>query len=199
MITVVEGSQGSGKTMLMCYFAFLEHKERKMIYSNIEFPEMLGTTNYVFLESLEHFSSLNVSNGCLFIDEFTLWGGDSRSSSSATNKKLSVELILQCRKKNLQAVFSSQKFEYLDLRTRQQCDVLITCQKCVNKNGKLEPIISNIEISPEIEVWIKCQWINFNMNINREFSFHANPLFNKYDTKQIQKLQYKQNEGKKKK
>jgi len=199
MITVIEGSQGSGKTMLCCHLAHLDWKEGKMIYSNVDFPKMRGSPNYVYLESLKQLVELQVSKGTLIIDEYTLWGGYGRNSGSKENKNNNLEIVLQCRKKNLQMIVTTQKFQLIDKVTREQTDCLITCSKNIMQGGKLIPVISNIPLPLGTEFFIACEFIHFGLNVSRQFYFRGNDYIDMYDTLQLQKIQSLPKEEKKKK
>lgn len=189
MIAGFIGSQGSGKTMCCVYFMQLDLLEGKRVITNIDLPEWKGKPNYYFVESLKQLVEMEKYNSMIVIDEVTLWGLDNRASSSKEGKMLTTELIFQCRKQRIKLFYTAQMLS-IDKRLREQTDVYFECEKCIMEDGKLRKIISNIEISPDIEVFIKVDMLHVTGEKTNSFYFRANDFFKKYDTQQLQKTQY---------
>jgi len=116
---------GSGKTLLMVWLAFLSTRE---IYSNFR----------IYLDrfkALEITDLLELKNDIdVFIDEGYTWL-ESRTSGGILNRYLSY-IVLQSRKRTIDIIISAQMFSSLDVRFRDQCDLIIKCQKILDKRTK---------------------------------------------------------------
>ncbi len=118
MLVAIIGAMGSGKTILMVYLAT---KSKREVYSNFK----IHIPNY---KPLKITDLLDLKNNIdVFIDEGYTWL-ESRTSGSALNRYLSY-IVLQARKRLIDIIISAQMFSSIDVRFREQCDVIVKCQK----------------------------------------------------------------------
>ena len=115
MIGQTLGHLGSGKTLLLTYFALLTNKNIP-IYAN--FHIKLPNVKVIEPNELE-----DLEKGILLIDEAYLWL-DSRCSGREINRYLSY-LIFQSRKRGFNVFASSQLSSAIDLRYRFISDLNI--------------------------------------------------------------------------
>ena len=124
MLVAIIGAMGSGKTLLMVYLATKSERE---VYSNFK----IYIPNY---KSLKITDLLDLKDNIdVFIDEGYTWL-ESRTSGSALNRYLSY-IVLQARKRLIDIIISAQMFSSIDVRFREQCDIIVKCQKI--KEGKV--------------------------------------------------------------
>lgn len=111
----IVGDRGTGKTLLMTYFASKE--KRKPIFSNYLLklenyfeltPEILITIDYPSL---------------VLLDEGWSWI-ESRTSGNPINRYMGY-IIFQSRKRKIDFILTEQIFETIDVRFRLQCDIQI--------------------------------------------------------------------------
>lgn len=162
MLIAIIGAMGSGKTLLMVYLALMSVRE---IYSNFK----IHIDRYKPLEIMDLLDLKD--NIDVFIDEGYTWL-ESRTSSSHLNRYLSY-IVLQSRKRTIDIIISAQMFSSIDVRFREQCDVIIKCKK-IMKNKKI--------------AGFKYSILFVEKNIVRTFILKikkAEKLFNMYDTYQI--------------
>lgn len=121
MLISILGNLGSGKTL---FLAYLSTKIKRKIYSNF----VLKTKNYNELKVID---LLNLPNDIeVYIDEGYTWL-ESRVSSKALNRYLSY-ILLQSRKRTINIYITAQLFSTVDLRFREQSNIIIFCRKVEN-------------------------------------------------------------------
>jgi len=112
------GNIGSGKTLLLVIIG--KHSKKK-IFSNFQLDLKL-------YNELEVIDLLNLENDIIvFIDEAYTWL-ESRTSMSTLNRYLSY-IIFQSRKRNIDIFTTSQMFSSVDIRLREQSDIIIECKR----------------------------------------------------------------------
>lgn len=118
MLISVLGNLGTGKTL---FLAYISTKFNRKVYSNFELKNK-------FYEPLKVIDLLNLPNNIeVFIDEAYTWL-ESRVSSKALNRYLSY-ILLQSRKRTINIYITAQLFSTVDLRFREQSNILILCKK----------------------------------------------------------------------
>ena len=125
LLICVLGSTGSGKTLLLVYFAT---KIKRQIQSNFK----IKIDNYNKLKLVD-LINLPV-NSDIFIDEAYTWV-ESRVSSKHLNRYLSY-IVFQSRKRTIDIYTTAQMFSTIDIRFRNQSDILIFAHKIKNKGFK---------------------------------------------------------------
>ena len=134
MLASLLGHLGSGKTLLLTYLAT---KFKRPVYSNFKL-------NLVRYKPLKVIDLLNLPNNIeVFIDEGYTWL-ESRVSSKVLNRYLSY-ILLQSRKRTINIYITAQLFSTVDLRFRQQSDIIILCKKV--ENGFQYKILNTINNS----------------------------------------------------
>ena len=118
MLISILGNWGSGKTL---FLAYLSTKLKRDIYSNFK----LKVKNYKKLEIIDLMKLPN--NIEVYIDEGYTWL-ESRVSSKALNRYLSY-ILLQSRKRTINIYITMQLFSTIDLRFREQSNIIIFCKK----------------------------------------------------------------------
>ena len=121
MIIAFTGSLGSGKTLLMAYLLHEFQKIDRTILANfkLSFPY-----KQITFEDIENFKP---NNCCLGLDELEIWL-DCRSSMSKQNRIISY-FILQTRKRYVDLFFTTQTFDQVEYRLRNQTNYVIDCEK----------------------------------------------------------------------
>ena len=118
MLISVLGNLGTGKTLFLTYMASKFNRE---VYSNYE----LKLKHYKQLKVID---LLNLPNNIeVFIDEAYTWL-ESRVSSKALNRYLSY-ILLQSRKRTINIYITAQLFSSVDLRFREQSNIIIVCHR----------------------------------------------------------------------
>ncbi len=126
MLATLIGNRGSGKTTFLSY---LSTKTKRKILSNF----ILKVKNY---EKLNVDVLLNLEllhNVDVYLDEGYTWL-ESRISSSALNRYISY-IVFQSRKRDIDIYTTAQMFSSVDLRFREQSDIIIYCQPRRNLNS----------------------------------------------------------------
>jgi len=162
ILIAIIGAIGSGKTLLMVYLAFQSSRE---IYSNFK----IYLNRYKALEVMDLLELKD--NIDVFIDEGYTWL-ESRTSGSILNRYLSY-IVLQSRKRLIDIVISAQMFSSLDVRFREQCNIIIKCEKILKKKK-----IAGFKYS----------FLFVESDLVKTFFFdikHARKYFDLYDTYQI--------------
>lgn len=118
MLISIIGAIGSGKTLMCVILAFYS---KKQIYSNFQ----IDSKRYNELEVID---LLNLRrNIMVIIDEAYTWL-ESRTSLSTLNRYLSY-IIFQSRKRTIDIYITSQMFSSVDIRFREQSNLLIECKR----------------------------------------------------------------------
>ena len=117
MLITVLGPKGSGKTAFITLMALDSKRE---VYANFR----LEIENYKPLEIMDFIDLPN--NVDVMIDEAYTWI-ESRTSSFFLNRFLSY-VLWQSRKRTIDIYLTAQRFRSLDLRFRDESDVLVKCK-----------------------------------------------------------------------
>jgi len=129
MLICILGSFGSGKTLLL---AILSTQSIRTVRSNFKINiEKYKELKIIDLLDLE-------KNTDVYIDEGYTWL-ESRTSSSILNRYLSY-IILQSRKRTIDIYITAQLFSTVDLRFRDNADIII---KCLRKTEGFKYIFYN--------------------------------------------------------
>lgn len=127
MLIGIIGNIGSGKSLLNR--VLMEFSERDIL-ANFNVSEV---ERYKRLELLD---LLNLKDNVdIFIDEGYTWL-ESRTSLKKVNRFISY-IILQSRKRQIDIYITVQLFGSIDLRFRENCDIIIVCQALKNKKKQL--------------------------------------------------------------
>lgn len=121
MLVIILGPKGSGKTLFSTTRAL---KSKREVYSNYK----IDIENYNHLEVMD---LVDISNNVdIFIDEAYVWL-ESRISGFFLNRFLSY-MLWQSRKRDIDMYLTAQKFRALDVRFRDECDVIVKCKTRIN-------------------------------------------------------------------
>lgn len=180
MLIVICGKRGSGKSVFLVSQLYKHYKQGKKIYSNlnVKFPH-----EKITLSSL---LSLNFQNATIGIDEAQQYL-DCRTSSSKRNRIISY-LIFQSRKRSVDIFFTSQQFHNLDIRLRNNADLIYYCTalKKITKNDEnvLRPATTQ-EIEERNIDLIKIKKFDIGLQIAYSFIFNPKKYFTLFDTDEI--------------
>lgn len=122
MIIGFVGFRGSGKTLLMVFFAYLLYLSGKKIFSNIKlfFPyEEINPMDIVTL-------SPKLENAVILLDEIHMLA-DSRVSGGKQNRYISY-FALQSRHRNCDILYTTQQDKQAEKRIRETCDLKVICE-----------------------------------------------------------------------
>lgn len=124
MLVGIIGDFGSGKTLLMCIFSFYSNRK---VLANFE---IINNHKYTKLELT---GLLNLpKNRDIFIDEAYTWL-ESRTSMSKINQFISY-IIFQSRHIKIDLYITAQLFNSIDLRFRNNANIIINCTSIRIKN-----------------------------------------------------------------
>lgn len=123
MIIAIVGRRGQGKSALGTYRALQAHNKGIPLYAN--YALKIPYNQYISMKY--------ISNACVILDEGYLYAY-SRKSMSNANVFLSYELA-QCRKNHNTLYFITQQSSWLDLRIRDNFDIVDVC-RAYTPNGK---------------------------------------------------------------
>ena len=130
------GLQGTGKTMLMTYYAYQEFKRGRTIYSNYH----LKGIDYIPVNTLSDIEKMR--NGVFLGDELWLWVF-SRTSQSKLNKEIN-KIIMLNRKRDMDIYYTAQRYMSVDVMLRSVTNYFIyPFLKKVNNVWKLGYSIYN--------------------------------------------------------
>ena len=115
MIILLTGLLGTGKTLLLTYFADMEQLQQIFANYNIK----VDNFKRVKPEELE-----NITEGLLLIDEAYSWL-ESRTSGSTENKYLTNRIGFNSRKRGLTVIISAQVLSSIDVRFRKLAEFII--------------------------------------------------------------------------
>lgn len=119
MLIIILGILGSGKTLLLTYFA--SKLKDRIIYSNYE----LKLENYHPLKPIDLITL--PTNIEVFLDEGYAWL-ESRISASQLNRYMSY-LLFQSRKRNTNFYITAPLFSTIDKRFKLYADYIIMCER----------------------------------------------------------------------
>lgn len=118
MLILIIGARGSGKTLFASYIA---SKSKRDIYANYRL-------NLPKFKPLEVIDLLDLPNDVdVIIDEGYTWL-ESRISGSHLNRYLSY-IVFQIRKRLIDVYVTAQMFSSIDVRFREQSDVIVKCER----------------------------------------------------------------------
>lgn len=119
MIILYKGSRGKGKTLTMVRDAYKMYSNGYNIYSNMT----LSFGKYISSEDVLELNKDSMLFNCvLVLDELQLFF-DSRNFTRQKNKDFS-NFIQQSRKRNIHIFYTTQYINTVDLRIRQQTDII---------------------------------------------------------------------------
>ena len=122
-LIIILGPKGSGKTLLLTLFALLS---KRGVYANYT----IKRDNFKVLEPIDFIDLPN--NVDIMMDEGYTWL-ESRTSGFYLNRFLSY-IMWQSRKRTIDIYITAQRFMSLDVRFRDEVDVLIKCEGRYNLN-----------------------------------------------------------------
>jgi len=171
MIVLYKGARGRGKTLTMVKDAFRFFENKYKIYANFH----LAFGEFISSEEVLNLSRNSELRDCvLVIDEIELFF-DSRNFNKGESKTFS-NFLQQIRKRNMIILCTTQYTNLIDLRIRQQID-LICYPDFDKKTGfcscnyfdltKIEDDQKRVNISPCLVV------------------YNAKPIFQLYDTYEL--------------
>lgn len=171
MIVLYKGARGKGKTLTMVKDAYNYCKEGYSIYANLN----LSFGKYISSDDVLKLNRKSALRDCvLVIDEIELFF-DSRSFSKEENRTFS-HFLQQIRKRNIIILCTCQYINLVDLRIRQQLDIIsypnfdkksLFCGVNYFDLTKLEDNMSLTDFKPIFVI------------------YNAFPVFSLYDTHEI--------------
>lgn len=118
-IICFSGFQGSGKTYNSIDYIFKNKKKYNNIYSNVK----LNNIDYIYFDDIDFLLMNDVKNSIIFIDEIQYILDDKIKDSEI------YYFFCTLRKRGNIIICTSQIFERVDLKIREQIDINIQC-KC---------------------------------------------------------------------
>jgi hypothetical protein len=122
LVVGFKGLKGSGKTLAMTLFIYMEYLRGKKVYTNYEvsFPhELIDVQKLVELD-------IELQNSVIAIDELHMIC-DSRRSSKKQNILMSY-FILQSRHRSVNFYYTTQFDRQVDVRIRENTDINVVCE-----------------------------------------------------------------------
>src|SRR3990167_10034815 len=121
----IEGPMGSGKTLTTTMLGLDAHLDGRTVYANyhLEFPYRPFNED-IFYELNENNFQLN---DCLILADEGYLLADARRSSAKQNLAFAY-YVVQTRKRKVDMVFATHKFDRLDKRVRDAVTMRISCK-----------------------------------------------------------------------
>jgi len=165
----IHGWKGSGKTCLMTYLGYLDHKGGRKVYANY-------WTTYADYISLKEVSKLPdyLHDATVMLDEVHV-GADARAIFKPSNNEIN-KLATQLRKRRVILMYTTQKWTYPDKRLREQAELELECKKPREKNPKYFRVIKRDRTIPTKRD---------RDALAEKFTFYGAPYFNMYDTDEV--------------
>lgn len=168
-IVLYRGAKGKSKTLTMVKDALKYKKSGWLVYTNLtKSPFKLVSSEFIL--TLSGDSSLK--NCVLCIDEIELFF-DSRDWNRKESKSFG-RFLQQIRKRNVIILCTSQFTNLIEIRLRQQIDILVVCE--YNRKSNVSTCIyidlTSVESDP------------YNLK-SFSISYFAPPLFGLYDTNEL--------------
>jgi len=180
MIHLIEGRQGSGKTLLLVKKAKEYYTKGYKIYSNVH----LNNIPYIPL-NYDDIINCNISKALVIIDEVHLLL-PSRNWYKKSSMKIVDTFLSQIRKREIELYCTTQFIRKVDIRLREEADFIYYCSKYVKKNKEFvlctydnRSLDINTLIIIHVDVYDRYD------NNHIEFSFKGNEYYKEYDTSQI--------------
>jgi len=173
MIIGVEGSMGSGKTLLIVRYLLKDFSNGHKIFANFG----LRKIDYEPLNVMELMENNELQDVSVGIDEITVFL-DCRKSSSKMNRYISY-FILQTRKRNVNLYYTTQALSMIDKRLLEHTEFQITCEKIYNHKQEIIPDWRHYTIFDcrDMRSIRNIKITRFNMDISKYYDF--------YDTNEV--------------
>lgn len=190
MIGIFLGSQNSGKTLVMTSFAYDYYKKGYKIYSNynLNFPYELITSELLKEYTL---SNKQFNKVVFLIDEINIIF-DSRNFGKKS-QKIFTYFILQSSKRNVNILGTTQQFNTIEKRFRENVNFKCYCNRVIRLGNKYYFLQTNNRKLTKHEnhkLYIKQSYIIFNegdygssLCHNKIIYLKAEPYFGLYDTR----------------
>lgn len=167
-IIAVLGRMGQGKTLTATYLCYRAYKEGRKVYTNIKFNFPYEKLTKEFFTDYAH-AGKQINDCIVFIDEAYVYL-DSRMSASKRNKTLSY-FLLQTRKKNVTLLVTSQFLGQMDVRFRNNIDVIVYPKLYKNVKGSGRDVCKYL--------------IQYGDGQEKKRMFVANAVYGLYNTSEI--------------
>lgn len=161
MITIIEGTVGTGKTALMTLFMYLEGMDGRVLHGNYK----MDFCNAKYLEGLGRFKDWPRERCAIAIDEAHSAGFDSRESMSEINKE-NCKNVTQSRKIGSNMYFTAQDASMIDTRVREIAHCIMAPKIEIYHPESGKPLILKVyfsfhpwKISKFNKVWDGFQYI----------------------------------------
>ena len=182
MICLVFGAQGSGKTLFLAKTGYEYYKKGYTVYSNFKL-------NFPYKElDFEQMLACEYNNAIILIDEAHLWGLDARDGMSKQNKELTKKFIVQVRKQGVKLYCASQRFRQLDVRLRENSEIVIRCKKYAMIDKKIKEVFQSETFEINTPIIIELEYTHLDIERTVYKRFIANDYYSTYDTTQVIKM-----------
>ena len=179
VIILVFGSQGSGKTLYGTMQGYNYYKKGYKVYSNYQL-------NYPHEQlDFDRMMDCNYNNAVIILDEAHLWGLDARDGMSKQNKGLVKKFIVQIRKQGVILLCISQQFRQLDVRLRENAEIVIRCKKYALINKRIKEVFQSENFNKDVPIIIETEITNLDTDKTVYKRFIANDYYGLYDTSQV--------------
>jgi len=125
------------------------------------------------------------NNALIIIDEAHLWGLDARDCFSKINKDLVKQFIVQVRKQNVTLLVATQRPRQIDVRLRENADLIYQVRKHAKVNGKWKNIIQSENFDRETLIYIELMITHLDYDKVKTTGFIANDYYDLYDTSEV--------------
>lgn len=182
-IVGLEGGLGSGKTIMEVRYLVKDYLKGIPIHANFKLKKI----DYEPLDVMKILEmdkeKININSLSLAIDEITVFM-DCRTSMKKMNRFISY-FILQTRKRNVTMYYTTQDFNYTDLRLANHTDIRIFCEKI---KATEDTPRSEVDIKGFYKHWRK--YIIYDLrdlrNITvRKFKMNISKYYDYYDTNEV--------------
>lgn len=184
MIHLILGRQGSGKTLMLVKLAEDYLKRGKSIYSNVHLNFKYNKLKY------DDIINCRLNDCIVILDEIHLLLS-ARRSLSKLNQEICDNFLSMARKQNTEIYGTTQTARKVDIRYREEADYIYKCTKYVwdfKKNIWLE-VLHTYPFPKQYPIMIDITAEETYSGIAKNMFFIANDYFDKYDTRQIVRVE----------
>jgi len=188
MIIIITGSKGDGKTLLGTYLTHILHDKGLKVLSNYKFNKISYTKATIERLFMHILKDKKILNTVVILDEIQTLV-DSRRFSSDINLLISY-FALQTRKTNVYLIGTTQHFDMIEKRMRDNCDIMIECESFEIVNGKWIKLIEGQAKNQDNVIIRGTIYKKFNKVFSKvnTINIKAKYVYDLYDTTQVIKM-----------
>lgn len=182
MIHLAVGRQGSGKTLLLVKTAHESFKRRKRIYSN--FHLNFDYNKIIYADII----NCRLTNCITLLDEVHLLL-PARLSLRRINQEICDNFLSMARKQQNDVYGSTQSLRKVDVRFREEADMIYYCTKYAYIDNQWIEVLHNFSFDPQTPIMVGVVAEETYSGQIARFNFVGNYYYDMFDTNQIVRVE----------